>query len=109
MAILGFALPNGFPYHGSPAKRPRPSASQIDFLGTLLLLVAMTLHITGLEQAANLYSWKSAMVLAPLIIAAFLWVGFFVWQWYGASAGLRHDGIFPWRFCQNRVFMGLIA
>ncbi|KAI1179865.1 drug resistance transporter [Nemania sp. FL0916] len=109
--LVAVSLPASFPY--AKGQRPRETLSlslgRIDFLGATLLLGAMTLHITGFEQAANLYEWTSAEVLAPLLVSAFLWSAFFISQWYITTRLRRPDPILPWRFCQSRVVIGIIA
>lgn len=109
IALVAISLPANFPYHDSQLPRKPLSLRRIDFLGALLLLAAMTLHITGFQQAANLYEWTSAEVLAPLLVSAFFWVAFLTSQWYVTKPQRGRDPVFPWRFCQNRVVMGIIA
>lgn len=109
MFLLAIAVPKYFPNHSVESKSEPVSIRRVDFLGVSLLLTAMTLHITGLEQAANLYGWTSAKVLVPLLMSAPLWIGFFASQWYLAKRREGNEAVFPWRFCTNRVFVGLIA
>ncbi|PVH96850.1 drug resistance transporter [Periconia macrospinosa] len=109
LLLLGVSMPKNFPNHGSTVKVSSNSILRVDFVGALLLLAAMTLHITGLEQAANSHAWASATVLAPLIISVFLWIGFAVSQWWTSKGNSPQEPIFPWRFVQNRIFIGLIA
>ena len=109
IALVAISLPVNFPYHDSQLPRESLSLRRIDFLGALLLLAAMTLHITGFQQAANLYEWTSAGVLAPLLVSAFFWATFLTSQWYVAKPQRQLDPVFPWRFCQNRLVMGIIV
>lgn len=109
MVLLAISIPRNFPNHGSPANNEPSKMKNIDFLGAALLLAAMTLHITGLEQAANSYTWSSAMVLAPLLAGAGLWFVFVVSQWYTSKETVPRQPMFPMRFFKNRVFMGLLA
>jgi hypothetical protein len=57
-AILLLAVPSGFPRHGQSMLFPTERRSsllklrRIDFLGGFLMLAAMALQITGLEEAA---------------------------------------------------------
>lgn len=108
MILLAVAMPRNFPNQGALNKPLPVSIKRLDLSGGLLLLLAMTLHITALEHAANLYSWRSAKVLAPLVISVSLWVGSFTSQWYGTTADSQNEMVFPWRFCQNRIFIGLL-
>ncbi|CAI6237031.1 unnamed protein product [Periconia digitata] len=107
--LLGVAMPNHFPNHANPSLRKPPSASSVDFLGAFLLVAAMALHITGLEQAANMYSWTSAMVLAPILISVVIWLSFFIWQWYSDGGTKQREPLFPRRFFKNRVYIGLLG
>ncbi|XDG03758.1 hypothetical protein ABKA04_003373 [Annulohypoxylon sp. FPYF3050] len=83
--------------------------NQIDFLGALLLIAAMTMHLTGLEEAANLNPWKSSSVLIPLSLSGLLWISFVFSQYYVTASTRPQEPVLPWRFFRNRVAMGLIA
>lgn len=100
-------MPRNFPNHRRPYQR-KSSIYRIDFLGALLLLAAMTMHITGLEEAANLHPWRSSPVLLPLSLSGLLWISFIVSQYYVKASTRSQEPVFPWRFFQNRVPMGLI-
>lgn len=116
MLLIGMSMPRGFPNHN----RPLPSTThahtssicRIDFLGAILLLAAMTLHITGFEEAANLHPWKSPTVLIPLVLSAPLWAAFILSQYHATRATPKQrarEPVFPWRCFQNRIAMGLIV
>lgn len=55
----------------------------IDFFGVLLALGATTMLILGLTWAGAQQAWKSAAVIAPLVIGGVVSVGFVLWQWKG--------------------------
>lgn len=101
-------MPRHFPNHKGTCQR-RYSVYQIDFLGALLLIAAMTMHLTGLEEAANLNPWKSSSVLIPLSLSGLLWISFVFSQYYVTASTRPQEPVLPWRFFQNRVAMGLIA
>ncbi|KAI1180244.1 drug resistance transporter [Nemania sp. FL0916] len=105
-----FIVPNNFPYQGLAKERqkPKPSLATIDFLGAFLLLLALALLITGLEEAASNLSWTSAATIAPIVVSTFSWGAFLFSQWIFSRPGSVVEPVFPWRFCQNRVMMGLI-
>ncbi|OTB01301.1 hypothetical protein M426DRAFT_14609 [Hypoxylon sp. CI-4A] len=106
--LLLLAIPNNFPYHNQPTLRPqRHSFRALDFAGIFLLLAALTLLITGLEQGASQLRWASASVLAPLCISAVAWVAFLAVERYHSVAASSTEPIFPWKFCKNRRIMGL--
>ncbi|KAI0144561.1 major facilitator superfamily domain-containing protein [Xylariaceae sp. FL1272] len=107
--LVAISMPARFPHQNNPDAKQHISLGRIDFLGGFLLLAAMTLWITSFEQAANLYPWSSATVLAPLVIAIILWGLFFVSQWWVTTKEGEVEPVFPWRFCTDRVVMGIIA
>ncbi|KAF3913350.1 hypothetical protein ABW20_dc0104983 [Dactylellina cionopaga] len=73
---------------------PRPNSkglskkeiiSRIDFVGGFLSIVGLLLFMAGLQWGGYQYSWKSAHVLAPLLIGAAFLVAFTFWEIYGAK------------------------
>jgi hypothetical protein len=119
IAILALAvtIPNGFPHHGS-SSRPVVETKQrmfsqrnfqrVDFVGTSLLLAASIILVTAFEEAANGRSWDSALVIAFLVVSVFLWAGFVLWERKTTLKNGRMEPIFPWRFLQSRVCIGMI-
>lgn len=107
--LLLFSVPGDFPNQGRTARRERPRLQNIDSIGALLMLSAVALIISGFDQAASLLSWTTAEALGPLCASAVAWIAFFLSQYWHAK---RHQSlvepVFPWRFCQSRVIMGLI-
>jgi hypothetical protein len=71
-------------------------------LGTLVLLA------TGLQQASLDYAWSSNKVLPLLVASAPFAIAFFMWQWYATQRRTNPEPVFPWRFCQSRVQLGMI-
>ncbi|KAI0388600.1 drug resistance transporter [Xylariaceae sp. FL0594] len=105
------SVPNDYPYQGFGKERATNSRlrlSNIDFTGAILMLTGLALVISGLEDAASLLSWTSASTLAPIIVSAFVWVAFLFSQWWFTKPGSSVQPVFPWRFCQSRLVMGLI-
>ncbi|KAI1347995.1 drug resistance transporter [Xylaria sp. FL0043] len=104
------AVPNDFPWQGMAKERSKSMMQlrNIDFTGTFLMLLSLALLITGLEEAASLLTWTSATALAPIIVSAFGWAAFLFSQWWFTRPGSRIQPVFPWRFCRNRMAMGLI-
>ncbi|KAK4236506.1 multidrug resistance protein 3 [Achaetomium macrosporum] len=115
-AILFLATPSDFPYQGQaiipPPKRTRRSLGRklraIDFPGGFLMLAAMALLITGLEEAASRLDWTGATVLGPLVASAVLWVAFLANSWRQARCESAVEPVFPWRFCTSRAVVGLL-
>ncbi|SPQ26213.1 ba547b17-0231-4f79-90ca-c1e314706002 [Thermothielavioides terrestris] len=117
-AILLLAVPSGFPRHGQSMLFPTERRSsllklrRIDFLGGFLMLAAMALQITGMEEAASRLDWSGATVLGPLIASAVVWAAFFANSW---RATRRQDTgrsavepVLPWRFVMSRPVAGLL-
>ncbi|KAI9737876.1 MAG: hypothetical protein M1834_009246 [Cirrosporium novae-zelandiae] len=57
---------------------------QIDFVGGFLSISGMIVFLAGLQWGGYMYDWKSAHVLAPLLIGATLIIAFIVWEVYFA-------------------------
>lgn len=117
-AILFLAVPSSFPNQGQieqdcgqPHKRSfMLNLRTTDFLGSFLMLAAMALLITGLEEAASHLSWTGATVLGPLCASIILWLAFFAnSRWVSAREGKSYvEPVFPWEFCRSRVMVGLL-
>ncbi|OTB15832.1 hypothetical protein K445DRAFT_300593 [Daldinia sp. EC12] len=80
----------------------------LDIIGAILLLGACLLLATGLQQASLGYSFDSAFVLPLLVLSGVFGVAFFTWQWYITTRRTQPQPVFPWRFCQSRIRMGII-
>lgn len=118
IAILAIAIPNNFPYHGlSQASHGSQSMRQLfskrlfhraDFLGAFLLLAASILLVTALEEAGTHFEWRSAFTIVLLILSVFLWIAFLAWERKVTRAAGVREPVFPWRFIQSRICIGLI-
>ncbi|KAL8850235.1 MAG: hypothetical protein Q9221_004834 [Calogaya cf. arnoldii] len=69
---------------------------QVDFVGGFLSVAGMLLFMAGLQWGGYQYPWRSAHVLAPLLIGAALLAAFCVWEWKFAQYPM-----FPARLKQN--------
>jgi hypothetical protein len=108
-ALLLLALPADFPNQGRAKPKEPVSIGNVDFIGAFLMLSAVALTITGVEQAASLLSWRTIEVLGPLCASAIAWIAFFASQyWHASRPQSVVEPVLPWRFCQNRVVVGLI-
>ncbi|KAK4200774.1 multidrug resistance protein 3 [Triangularia verruculosa] len=111
-AILFLAVPSDFPYQGPgelvQQKGKTIKWSSIDFTGAFLMLAALALLITGLEEAASHLDWNQATVFGTLITSGLTWMAFFGYQWWISRPGSGIESVFPWRFCQSRVIGGLL-
>jgi hypothetical protein len=84
------------------------SLRQLDFLGATLMLGTLVLLATGLQQASLGYGWSSAKVLPLLVCSAPFAIAFFAWQWFATQRRTNPEPVFPWRFCQSRIQLGMI-
>ncbi|CAG9989326.1 unnamed protein product [Clonostachys byssicola] len=108
--LLCFIIPNRFPHHGRATPPPRASVKTFDLVGSTSTLAGVTLLITGLEEAAASLRWKTALTIGPLCASGVAWGVFLASQWYISRPGrTRAQPVFPWRFCQDRVIMGLFV
>jgi hypothetical protein len=72
------------------------------------MLGALVLLATGLQQASLDYAWSSNKVLPLLVVSAPFAIAFFTWQWYITQRRANPEPVFPWRFCQSRIQLGMI-
>lgn len=114
--VVTFSLPNGFPYHALPInERPnsgrsfsRESLQRLDYVGTVLLLMSTVLLVAVLEEAGLDYPWKSAFVITLFTISGIGWAMFLVWERQVTYRQGVQEPIFPWRFVQSRVWVGMM-
>lgn len=66
----------------------------IDFPGALLALGGTTVFLLGLNWGGGEYPWKSAHVVATLVVGGFVSAAFVAWQWKGARLPLVPVHIF---------------
>jgi hypothetical protein len=84
------------------------SLRRLDFLGATLMLGALVLLATGLQQASLDYPWSSNKVLPLLVASVPFAIAFFTWQWYATQRRTNPEPVFPWRFFQSRIQLGMI-
>ncbi|KAI1652664.1 putative multidrug resistance protein fnx1 [Daldinia decipiens] len=108
-AMVFFVVPRDYPYQGLPRRKPQLKFKTLDFTGAFLMLTALILLISGLEQAASLLFWASATVIIPICVSVVIWMAFFASQWYFTRPASPVEPIFPWRFCQSRGIIGLLV
>ncbi|KAH7330433.1 MFS multidrug transporter-like protein [Rhexocercosporidium sp. MPI-PUGE-AT-0058] len=113
IAMLAILQPTVFPneLYLNPTKSRAfsiKSLERVDAFGATLLLGAGVTLIVGLQLAADRSSFSSAVVLALLIIASLMWLGFFGWSWFVTTKSQLPDPVFPWRFATSRVCAGML-
>lgn len=79
IVVVNFVLPLK-PVHGDIRKK----LLVVDYVGSVLTLLACTLIILPLIWGGVTFPWKSAVVLGPLISGFFAWMTFIIWEWKGA-------------------------
>lgn len=73
------------------------------------MLAGILLLITGFEEASNFAPWVSARTLAPILIAVPVFGAFFLYERHVTILRIKSvEPVFPWRFCTNRVVMGIL-
>ncbi|KAI0015069.1 MFS general substrate transporter [Xylariomycetidae sp. FL0641] len=113
--VIYLSIPNGFPFHGRALhERPYAGSSfsqrlrRLDIVGTALLLLAVLTLVAPLEEAGLRSPWRSALVITLLTISGLSWLAFFAWERYNTFRNGIQEPIFPWRFMQSRVWIGMI-
>ena len=113
---LVLTLPSNFPHHGQVlAEKPKMwhifswnTLQKVDFLGSFLLLLATIFVVAALEEAGTTFPWKSAFVITLLAISGVLWIIFLAWERIVTRAAGLREPVFPWRFIQSRVWIGMM-
>ncbi|KAF2690332.1 putative multidrug resistance protein fnx1 [Lentithecium fluviatile CBS 122367] len=109
LIILLLCMPNNFPNHGRRIQK-KPGLRTVDAIGASLMLASITLLITGFEEASNFSPWKSAQVLALILVSIPCILAFLFYErMVTIKDKTGPEPVFPWRFCVNRVVMGLFA
>lgn len=114
--VLIISIPAHFPYHGQPSTEKRKigkvfsreTMKRLDILGAALLLVAILLLVTALEEAGIRFPWKSPFVIILLTVSGLLWIVFLAWERRLTRAASVQEPVFPWRFVQSRVWVGML-
>ncbi|CAI6339908.1 unnamed protein product [Periconia digitata] len=84
------------------------SLRKVDILGSVTLLGASILLSTGFQEASIVSSWKSAVVLSLIICSIPFIAVFLAWEWFVTTRREFPEPVFPWRFFQSRVRIGMI-
>ncbi|KAF2471879.1 putative multidrug resistance protein fnx1 [Lindgomyces ingoldianus] len=108
LVLLLVCIPTNFPYHGQHSRKRSSHIRNVDMIGASLMLITLTLLITGFEEASDFSPWVSAEVLVPILLSIpFLVMFLFYERWVTLKGDDRPEPIFPWRFCKSRVIMGI--
>lgn len=118
VASLLMSLPNAFPYHHQPSPNRQKviniltmkTLRKVDFAGSTLLLTATILLVAALAEAGTRYSWRSPFVIILLVVSGLLWLGFLAWERHvtRAEPSTEREPVFPFRFVESRVWVGMM-
>jgi hypothetical protein len=81
----------------------RDAVRKVDWLGAALSITATTLLLFAFEEAGLRFPWKSAAVIASLILSGVCWVCFGFWQRFLTKKAGTITPIFPTMLAKNRV------
>ncbi|KAG9238583.1 MFS multidrug transporter-like protein [Amylocarpus encephaloides] len=115
LIALLISMPAGFPHLGSTSKADLAfrnifspaSFLRIDAFGTVLFLGTSLLFVTSLLETSTRFSWKSPVTISLLVISGVFLLVFLIWERYITIGPSKQEPIFPWRFVQNRAWMGM--
>lgn len=110
------ATPTGFPRHGQPNVVVRTFKSlmttetrrRLDFAGAALLLLATLSLTAAFEEAGSQFAWRSAYVIALLVVSGFLWIALILWERFITMKASVMEPVLPWRFLENRAMVSLM-
>jgi MFS family permease len=74
----------------------REKLSRLDWIGYALFFPGLVLFSFALTSSTNVYPWKSAKIIGPLIVGAVLLIAFFLYEWKGTRTGMLHHDLFSW-------------
>ena len=86
------------------------SLRKVDAIGCFLLLTATIFLVAALEEAGVRFPWRSAFVITLLTISGILWPIFLAWEKRVTKneAVNKREPVFPFRFVQSRVWIGMM-
>ncbi|OJJ54342.1 hypothetical protein ASPSYDRAFT_94096 [Aspergillus sydowii CBS 593.65] len=107
IALFLFYKPPSFETkHRDDGKTRRQLVAALDYIGVLLFLAACILLLLGLNWGGRNYPWKSAAVIASIVLSAVLFVLLGCWETY---ANLEYPILPPRLFRKWRDFSSIIA
>lgn len=109
--LLLLAMPSAFPYSDIAASRAmlRPSkVAQLDLVGSTLLLAGTYTLITVVLGAGTTFGWDSATTMALFVVSGVSWMLFLCNEYAATRYDWSVQPLFPWRFLQNRAWIGAL-
>ena len=68
--------------------------ARLDWIGYFFLVGGLVLFSFSLTSAIQIYAWKSANIIAPLVIGVTMLIAFFVYEWRFTRTGVLHHDLF---------------
>ncbi|MCJ1471569.1 hypothetical protein MMC13_000209 [Lambiella insularis] len=68
--------------------------ARLDWIGYFLLIAGPVLFSFSLTSSITVYPWRSAQILAPLVVGVLLLVAFFAYEWKITRTGVLHHDLF---------------
>ncbi|KAI1763177.1 major facilitator superfamily transporter [Hypoxylon sp. FL1150] len=92
--------------HGN---RGRRSWKNLDYIGSILLIVGSVLVVFPFQNAGDtLNRWSNVIFVAPLIIGVASWLGLFLWSIFVERRREDIDAALPMRLMRDRVYTGAV-
>ncbi|OAL20453.1 hypothetical protein AYO22_08947 [Fonsecaea multimorphosa] len=77
----------------------------LDLVGCGLLMIGLTLFLTGASLGGGQYTWTDARTLSTLIIGIFGLIAFGLYEWKGTTTGIVHHDLFRESKAKARTFI----
>jgi hypothetical protein len=84
------------------------SLNRLDFEGAALLLAASIFLVTALQQVETGIPWGAASIVVLLALSPVCFIAFLIWERFVTKRERSMEPVFPWRFIEDRVWMGMI-
>ena len=68
--------------------------ARLDWIGNALFIPGLVLFGFALTSSTGIYPWKSAKIIAPLVVGAVLLILFILYEWLVKKDGMLHHGVF---------------
>jgi MFS family permease len=81
----------------------REQIRRLDYVGIVLFTAGLILFIMGLSWGGNMYPWKSAHVIAPIVVGALLLIAFGFWEFFFTG-----DALLPMHLLRIRGYISIV-
>ena len=119
IVLLFFAFPANFPRHNNTGLSDEPRSishifssmllRKVDFVGAVLLLGGSIFLIAALQEVNNGEHWNAPTIIVLLVLTGPFWIAFLAWERRITRALSQIEPVFPWRFVEDPVWMGMIV